>query len=337
MVQISTILTELEQAMASRIGVAGRVELSNRLADLPEAPRGVIRQFALDDITVARPVLTRSPRLEPNDLVAVAASKGRDHMLAMTERATLPPLVTDYLVLKGDKLISQALAGHPGAAFSPRGMGLLVTRALTDETLQLALAGRRDLAEDMMRQLGAATKASALRKLGGAAPKGLLRGLPGWLRREPDALPAPDETRAASTPEESEPAGLDAARGQVMAALRAGTLDEAALRRAALAGERAYAICAVAALVKVQPAAAERLLFGPDRDTALVLGRALGWSWPTVRAVLGLRPAADQLPHLIDKARKHFDDLTPGTAERVLRFIQVREQTAQREPGTPAA
>src|SRR5512134_1735115 len=52
-----------------------RAELARRLAPLRNAPPGLIRRLAADpEITVAAPVLARSPRLSDDDLWAVATS-----------------------------------------------------------------------------------------------------------------------------------------------------------------------------------------------------------------------------------------------------------------------
>ncbi len=86
--------------LSRAIEVRARIELAERLADVPNAPGGVVRQLALDEIAVARPVLIASPRLSDQDLVAISAAKGRDHMLAITERPDLGEPVTDFLILR---------------------------------------------------------------------------------------------------------------------------------------------------------------------------------------------------------------------------------------------
>ncbi len=160
--------------LAANVAVPGRVQLSERLADVANAPTGIIRQFALDEIAIARPVLTRSPRLSDQDLIAVASSKGHSHMLAITERPHLAEPVTDYLVVKGDRVISHGLAVNQTARFSRRGMGLLVTRALTDDSLQSALGQRRDLPDEMQANLAQAVSASAKRRLMGKTATGAI-------------------------------------------------------------------------------------------------------------------------------------------------------------------
>src|SRR5215207_8700972 len=119
------VITRLANAIETR----ARAELSERLADVPNAPRGVIRSLAHDQIVVARPVLTRSERLSDDDLIAVAIAKGRDYMLAISERARLSEPVTDVLVSRGDRVVAHAVAGNPGARLSMVTSAALINRA----------------------------------------------------------------------------------------------------------------------------------------------------------------------------------------------------------------
>jgi uncharacterized protein (DUF2336 family) len=292
--------------LAVNISATGRMQLAERLADVAQAPTGVIRQFALDEIAVARPVLLRSPRLSDEDLIAVASTKGHSHMLALTERPHLGAPVTDYLVVKGDRVISHGLAVNQTARFSRRGMGLLVTRSLTDDSLQSALGQRCDLPDELQASLAQAVNASSRRRLiGHASPDGNGAGIDG--QREPHAL------------------ALDAAGLAIAEIQAAGRLNEDTLAGLARDGAIAETVCGIAALARISPKAAEMALTGHDRDAIIVISRAMSWSWATVRALLGLRPEQDRLPHAIDRARTNFDNLSASTAQRVLQFIRARD------------
>ena len=151
--------------LSRAIELRARIELSERLAPVPNAPAGVVRQLALDEIAVARPVLVASPRLTDQDLVAISAAKGRDHMLAITEREDIAEPVTDFLILRGGRLVTHAIAANHKARFSHHGMGVLVMRANQDDALQTALGDRSDLPAELAAQLMAAAKNSARRRL----------------------------------------------------------------------------------------------------------------------------------------------------------------------------
>ena len=289
--------------LALRMPAPARADLSERIADLDTAPRGVIRQFAHDELPVARPVLTRSSVLDDNDLISVATLRGRDHMLAITERPMLGMVVTDYLMVKGDRVITHALAAHASARFSGRGMGLLVTRAFADPALQAVLAQRGDVPSDLRMSLAKAATDGIKRRAG----------------------PAPTLVGMASLGALTPGLSRDEAEGKVRALAADGQLTETMLARFAGDGTVNEAAFALASLARLPTAVADLALLGPDRDACLVIGKAMGWRWPTIRALIGLRPATEQLPHMIDRAHANFDSLSPTTAQRVLQFMRMRD------------
>lgn len=309
--------------LASKAGKGARSDLAELLADVQNAPKGVIRQLALDEISVARPVLTRSGQLDPRDLVAVASSKGRDHMLAMTERENLPELVTDFLVVKGDGEVSRALVAQAGAKLSNRAMTLLVARAATDSELQMSLARRPDIPAELRASLPKVEPAKVdPAKVAPATPDPAPKPIRPPARASQPAAPPP---RPRPKPGEVlGPGGIpqkayDKAIDVVASRAASGTLDEMAVQEAARAGDKAFALIAVASLTRIPVETAAGLMFGDERDALLILARAQDWSWHTARAMLGLRSKEDSLPHLLDKAKATFEQLTPAVAAQVLK------------------
>ena len=66
---------------------------------LANAPRGLVGQLAHEDeIAIAGPLLRRSPVIDEQMLVEIARAKGQGHLLAMTERPTLSPDLTDVII-----------------------------------------------------------------------------------------------------------------------------------------------------------------------------------------------------------------------------------------------
>jgi hypothetical protein len=63
----------------------------------------------------------------------------------------------------------------------------------------------------------------------------------------------------------------------------------------------------------------------PDSDFALILAKAAGLSWPTVKHICVLRRKAFSFsPQAIEIARHSFDRLQPATAQRLVRFYNER-------------
>jgi uncharacterized protein (DUF2336 family) len=123
-----------------------RAWLSESLADNPLAPRRSVYDLACDDaIAVAGPVLRRSPCLNDETLVEIAALKGQDHLMAIAERASLTPPVTDVVASRGEAPVLNGLLGNQGARFSEAGAIRLCTRALTDPVMLAHIRRRNDL------------------------------------------------------------------------------------------------------------------------------------------------------------------------------------------------
>jgi hypothetical protein len=63
----------------------------------------------------------------------------------------------------------------------------------------------------------------------------------------------------------------------------------------------------------------------PDSDFALILAKAAGLSWPTVRQICILRRKVFRFsPQAIEAARHSFDRLQATTAQRLVRFYNER-------------
>ena len=58
------VFDEVIGLLADRIEAYARAARAERLVDIPNAPPKVVRRLARDDISVARPILQRSARLE---------------------------------------------------------------------------------------------------------------------------------------------------------------------------------------------------------------------------------------------------------------------------------
>ena len=71
----------------------------------------------------------------------------------------------------------------------------------------------------------------------------------------------------------------------------------------------------------------DRLMSGERADPVLILARAAGFGWNTVREIMNARPGPKPSSQTLDAARENFERLTAATAQRVVRFWQVRQGT----------
>jgi uncharacterized protein (DUF2336 family) len=307
--------------LATAIETNARIELAERLAEVPNAPRGVVRSLAHDEIAVARPILARSERLSDDDLVAVALAKGRDHMLAISERRLLTEPVTDILVKRGDRHVVHAVAGNHGARFSLSGMAALVDRSRADDALQNLLGERSDITDEQMRQLVAIAKEAARRRLTDSMPDTSRPEVDhaveiGSLRVEAAVVPGQrDYTRA-------------------MQAIEAITVERELTEEdvAAYAAEGKFeeCVCAISSMAELSLNASERLFRETEAELLLVVARSQEWAWATVRKMIKLRGEGADQPHLLKRAHDTFSQLKPTTAQRVVHFLKVREASQKR-------
>jgi uncharacterized protein (DUF2336 family) len=296
-------------------------ELSHRLSPVDNAPIQLMRRLAGDDdIRVAGPVLKQSKRLDENDLVDIANTKGAGHLLAISGRNQIAEAVTDILVRRGDQDVVRSVANNQGAKLSEASFAALVGRAETDDVLAERVGLRADVPVHLFRRLVAqATEVVQSRLLAASRPEvqSEIKRVLVEVSQEVGIKAAPmrDYTTAQQT-------ALDMRRQ--------GTLDEKQIARFAREGQFEQMTAALSALCAVPLDVVERLLTGDRIDPVLILCRAIGFGWPTVRTIIVARPdrkaASSQK---LDDSFSNYERLSQATAQRVVRFWQVRRQEVE--------
>jgi Uncharacterised protein conserved in bacteria (DUF2336) len=86
-------------------------------------------------------------------------------------------------------------------------------------------------------------------------------------------------------------------------------------------------MAALSAMSAVKIVTLDRLIAGDRHDPILIVGKAIGLEWATVRALIMLRLGPHRVPAPADmeNARVNFARLMPSTAERVVGFWQTRQ------------
>ncbi len=115
---IKTIELRAIADVSTRIALA---EMSSQLAPLAQAPPSVVRRLAgNDEIAIAGPVLAESARLNAEDLIEIANTKGEQHLLAISGRWWLKEIVTDVILARRYPAVSRRIINNPGARVSRR-------------------------------------------------------------------------------------------------------------------------------------------------------------------------------------------------------------------------
>ena len=135
--------------------------LSRRLAPIANSPKNIIGRLALsDEITVAEPVLVRSPCVEDSVLIDIARNKGQTHLLAIACRSELASEIVDLLVARGDQVAVRYVANNKGARISDACAATLAERAKGDVALAELIAKRRDITQRVRGSAGKNQKGS---------------------------------------------------------------------------------------------------------------------------------------------------------------------------------
>jgi uncharacterized protein (DUF2336 family) len=303
--------------LAASIETNARARLSTRIARVPNAPVGVVRSLAHDNaIAVAQPVLSHSPRLTDNDLMATAATQSQGHLLAIAQRNALSEQVTDVLVERGDREVVRSVAQNNGARFSNAAFKTLVERSVGDEVLAVHVGTRHDLPRQHLLKLVEYASAAVRQKLAAADPaaaaaiRDVIAEIGGNIR-------------AASRRASSDYA---AARVEVEAMHRAGRLDERHVYDFADARKFEETAVALSLITGAPIDLVERAMLDDNPDMVVILAKIAGFSWSTAQCIL-LRAASRAMSvQDLDRALSGFSRLKQATARSIIAFYDARRQ-----------
>ncbi len=303
--------------LVSHTEIAARVDLAERLSVIANAPRTLVGQLAREDeISVAGPLLRRSPVIDEGALIEIARLKGQGHLLAMSERPKLSPDVTDVIIRRGDRDVVRRAAGNAGAEFSQAGYSVLIKRASQDGVLTLAVGRRDDLSESQLKELLEGSIDVIRRRLFEVVRPGRQAAISRAMSEisgEPEIVPG----RRDFAP----------AQRAILTLHRNGDLNEGALLGFAKAHRYEESISALSAMSGVKIATLDHLIMGDRHDPILIVGKTIGLEWVTVRALILLRLGPNRVPAPadIESARVNYARLMPSTAERVVGFWRTKQ------------
>jgi uncharacterized protein (DUF2336 family) len=293
-------------------------ELARRIAPVPNAPPGVVSTLAnSDDISVAGPVLKQA-RISDPDLMHIAQTKSQAHLLAMSTRRGISEALSEILVERGDQEVSRSIANNHFASLSDGAFTKLVKRAEQDGVLAEKVGMRTDIPPRLFRQLLMQASEFVQRRLLAKAKPETQAEIRRVLAQVTDEVAA-----------KAAPRNYAAALAAVRALHKDRKLGEADIAEFAKAGKYEETIAGLATLCAVPVEVVDRLMNGERADPILILARAVGFGWPTVKAIINARPGNKPSPPTLDAALENFDRLTATTAQRVVRFWQVRQGTGE--------
>ena len=299
------------------IEVTARAQLAKRLARFEDAPVNIIHKLAFDDsIEVAGPILQQSGRLEPYALVANVCTKSQSHLLAISKRETLEESVTDVLVTRGDPEVVTSVATNNGAQFSEFGFLHMVQRAEGDHILAEHLGLRKDIPRHIFQQLIAKASDDVKQRLQEERPE----------MGEHIQTTVTDVAGVLQSKFGPVSRSYFVAKRVVATQHREGNLNENSISVYARTHKREEVTIGLSLLCGLPADVIERALMDKNRETLLILAKALDFSWATTMALLflGAKDHRITAKELYDLERE-FGRLNIETSRSVLEFYQSRK------------
>jgi uncharacterized protein (DUF2336 family) len=230
------------KALVADEAVRVRAIIAEAVKELPDAPRGLIRQLAHDtERSVFEPVIRLSPLLTTEDLLTlVAMAPAAGTVLAVAHRAELEPAVSDAIAASADGTAIRALLANPSAQIREATLDVLVARSVNHPDWHEPLVRRPSLpprAAHMLSELLATHLLAELATRADLAPP-----LAEELRRRIAVRLAPDASEPAAPLDTT----AEDAFAQARATAARGELVEETLLTAARRGETRYAAALLA-------------------------------------------------------------------------------------------
>ena len=307
---------EVFKTLVAVIELKTRIKLARHLATSLDAPAALVRAFAFDEaIAVAAPVLSQSMVLSEADLAVSASIQSQGHLYAIAQRQTISEAITEILIHRGEPRVVHAVAGNPGARLSDGSFSELVARSAADVELALRVGVRHDIPRHQFLKLLETASASVCSRIVAANPQ--------FAEAVQDAVTEVVDDINLEVRDRS--VGHAKARKRVKLLTQSHELRETNVHAAARAQNFEQMVLALSVLAGCPIEMAERAVLHENPGVALVLAKAAGCSWGTVKLVL-LIEAADRRMSTedLDRARESFEQLEPRTAKRVLEFYGSR-------------
>ncbi len=307
--------------LADAIETAARAQLARRLAYAAHAPMNIVQKLAFDDsIDVAGPILQHNEQLDAKTLVKNIRTKGQSHLMAISKRKSIPTVVTDELVTRGNQEVVTSVASNGGACFSHFGFLQMIKRSEGDSILAESLGLRRDIPRSMFQQLIAKASADVRRKLEQERPD-----LVGEIHTSVTEVAGALQSKfgpATNT--------YFAAKRAITGRHRLGELNEDAILEYARAHKIEEATVGLSLLSSLPFSAVEHALTDPEMT--LILAKSQNFAWEAAMALLFLGAKDHRIKESdLESRKQEFARLNTKTSLEVLSFYKSRRHALSAE------
>lgn len=151
--KVAPLLSDIFLALTAQAERNIRLALSERIAGVDWAPPALVNMLALDEIEIARPVITSSPLLQNADLIRLLIEATLEHQIAVARRPQLARPVVDTIVDRAEPVTMTALASNRTADIGEDAMRKLVDHSRRIAGLRAPLTRHPKLNEQLAQQL----------------------------------------------------------------------------------------------------------------------------------------------------------------------------------------
>ena len=301
------------------IELAARAQFGSRIARLARAPEKVVRDLAFDNaVEVAGPVLSGSAQLDDLDLVENAKTKSQDHLLAISNRATLSTRVTDILVHRGNPVVLRSTARNSGAAFSEFGVSILVQKSSDDGDLAVCVWSRPDIPRPDLIRIFVQASEAVRQEMEAATPE----------RAEVIRVAVAEATGDIQSLARAGSQTARDARSSVQRLHVSGQLNGAALLQIINAGKFDEITFALSLMCDLPIGLVERLLVQSRPEQIIVIAKSFSLSWPICEALVLLQSGAGSYSQeSLDQIFSSYTRMPLKTARAALEFYRQQERT----------
>lgn len=304
--------------VAENVDITMRQEIAQKLADVKNAPPGLVLQLAHDENSVSEPILQRSRAISEEDLIKVIRQCGQGHMKAITARSIIPRSITNELVERGDKDVLVSLAENRGAEFDDNIMKKMVEHSRSIEELQEPMANRYNLPAQLLTEMYFFVSSPLKREI---------------LRRSDMLDPALIDDAIEANRQEILKQAMSETQSDVSSArkfledrIRSNTLNESLLKELIETQKSAEFLLAYSHYVGVDTSTTDAIMADRSWESLAIACRAAGLERSTFAKIIF---AVQQGESEQNKALRILDlylKIPQEAAERVMRFWRVRKQ-----------
>ncbi|MCT4655400.1 MAG: DUF2336 domain-containing protein [Cohaesibacter sp.] len=318
--QEAIIFRDIVLKMLNDVDLDARMEFAERAAPRADLPSDVARQLAQDDISVASPVLQKSPVLSDADFVEFSQKLSPEHLVSIAQREQLSGVVTDALIENGTREVWHKVSQNQGAEITEKGFNTLVTNAPDDAILQASLCARPDIPPSVAENLLPLLPEEGKRRLA-------------WLFEN-----AADEAAAlvGEAQKEMVKEKLAGKRGRIETKIlindvKSGDMSFSDALDHLIEGNRTSdIILALSALSDIEEAAVSNAYYQIKDEAIAILCKSTDVSEDTFHRLMVMRCEKLHLPEsMAARSKERYGILDLGSSQRAMRFVQMRKSLAK--------